>query len=229
MTPTLSYAAVADRIRRAILLGTYIPGDRLPPERALAEQIGVARATLREALRVLEGEGYVASRRGAAGGCIVLERPAPDAREALRGRMDEFDHLLDFRLANECAAARLAARRRTEDDLLALGAVLDGMRRHTSMALFRRADTAFHLGIADAARNPLIRRAVEEGRVAMYLPLDALDFEVMLASALEGHRKILAAIAAANGGAAERAAAAHIEDTRRELHLVTTVAADRVV
>jgi DNA-binding GntR family transcriptional regulator len=97
------------------------------------------------------------------------------------------------------------------------------------MALFRRADASFHLRIACAARNPLLRQAVEDGRVAMFLPLDLLDFEVMLACALDGHRKILAAIAAADAPAAERAMAAHIEDTRRELHLVTTFAADAVV
>jgi DNA-binding GntR family transcriptional regulator len=94
------------------------------------------------------------------------------------------------------------------------------------MPRFRRADNAFHLAIADAARNPLIRRAVEDGRVAMFLPLDALEFEVLQASALEGHRKILAAITAANAPEAERATAAHIEDTRRELRLVLAITRD---
>jgi DNA-binding FadR family transcriptional regulator len=216
-----SYAAVAEAIRRAIALGRYLPGERLPPERALAAELGVARATLREALRVLEGEGALAIRRGASGGAVVLPAALSVGDPgALREKAGEFEDLLDFRLAVEPAAARLAAQRRTEDEYLRLHAILDGMRLHTAMPHFRRGDSAFHLAIAEAARNARLRQAVEDGRVGMALPLDALDFAVMLAKALEGHRAILAAIAAGDAAWAERAMVAHIEDTRRELRLV---------
>jgi GntR family transcriptional repressor for pyruvate dehydrogenase complex len=50
---------VVDRLRRAIHLGTYLPGDRLPPERELAMQFGVSRVTVREALSLLQGEGFL--------------------------------------------------------------------------------------------------------------------------------------------------------------------------
>lgn len=228
VTAAATYSAVVERLRRAIYLGTYIAGERLPPERVLAPQLGVARATLREALRVLEGEGYLEIRRGATGGAMVLAGPtqASEPRASLRDRIAEFEEVLDFRLAVEGSAARLAAGRRTDQDLTMLGATLDGMRRHTSMALFRRADSAFHLAIADVARNAMLRRAVEDGRVGMFLPLETLDFEVMLATAMEGHRKILGAITLGDPSGAERAMIAHIEDTRRELRLVLTVAAD---
>ena len=63
-----AYELVVECIRRAIHIGTYIPGDKLPPERLLAEHLGVSRTTLREAVRVLASEGYVESRRGAHGG-----------------------------------------------------------------------------------------------------------------------------------------------------------------
>lgn len=217
-----SYAAVAETIRRAVALGRYLPGDRLPAERALAADLGVARATLREALRLLEGEGMLAIRRGAAGGAVVLPGAlgvAADPR-TLRERAYQFEDLLDFRLAVEPAAARLAARRRTDEDLARLRAIHEGMRLHTAMPHFRRGDSAFHLAVAGAARNPRLRAAVEDGRVGMFLPLDALDFTVMLAKALEGHRAVLAALEAGDAAGAERAMAGHIEDTRRELHLV---------
>lgn len=229
LSASAAYQVVAERIRRAIHLGVYVVGDRLPPERELAPALGVARATLREALRVLEGEGLLVSRRGAAGGAIILAIPAAPVVGPVRERLQAFENLLDFRLAVECACARLAARQRTDADLQAMGESLEGIRRHTSMDLFRRADSAFHLAIAEAARNPMLRSAVEEGRAAMYLPLDLLDFEVMRTNALEGHRMIMNAIVLADPAAAERAMAAHIEDTRRELRLVTALAEDKVV
>ena len=65
-TPT-AYEIVGEHIRRAIHVGSFIPGDRLPPERELAATLGVARGTLREALRILQGNGYLHPSRGAGG------------------------------------------------------------------------------------------------------------------------------------------------------------------
>jgi DNA-binding FadR family transcriptional regulator len=225
-----AYAGVAERIRRAIHLGVYVSGDRLPPERELAPALGVSRTTLREALRVLEGEGLLESRRGAAGGAFVREAGQPALADGnLLAQVRAFEDLLDFRLATECAAARLAAQRRSERDLRLMSESLEGIRRNTSMDLFRRADSTFHLAIAEAARNPMLQAAIEDGRAAMFAPLDLLDFEVMRTNALEGHRTIVNAITLADPDAAERAMAAHIEDTRRELRLVTALAKDNVV
>src|SRR5712692_7888499 len=101
------YGLIVDQLRRAIHIGTFIPGDKLPPERELSKQLGVSRTTVREAIRVLEGEGYVETRRGATGGLTVRERKLPDARlrQIVRERLGELEELLDFREANECAAA----------------------------------------------------------------------------------------------------------------------------
>jgi GntR family transcriptional regulator, transcriptional repressor for pyruvate dehydrogenase complex len=225
-----TYTSVVERIRRAIHLGIYVPGDRLPPERELAPALGVSRTTLREALRLLVGEGLLESRRGAAGGAFVREAGESVLSAGdLPAQARVFEDLLDFRLATECAAARLAAQRRAETDLRLMSESLEGIRRNSSMDLFRRADSNFHLAIAAAARNPMLQAAIEEGRAAMFAPLDLLDFEVMRTNALEGHRTIIHAITLAEPGAAERAMAAHIEDTRRELRLVTALAKDKVV
>jgi len=75
-----AYEVVTERIRRAIHIGSYLPGDKLPPERTLAQQLGVSRTTVREAIRVLEGEGYVMSRRGASGSIIVLDQAQNEER-----------------------------------------------------------------------------------------------------------------------------------------------------
>ena len=148
-----TYELVSEQIRRAIHIGTYLPGDKLPAERQLAEQMGVSRTTVREALRVLEGEGYVESHRGAAGGIVVLDQTSSEERirPVVMARMAEFEELFDFRIAVEGAAVRLAAVRRTETDLKQLQKALDAMAEGWQTARFRAADSAFHLGIADAA------------------------------------------------------------------------------
>ena len=90
--PAAAHALVVEQLRRAVHIGSYVPGDRLPSERALAEQLGVSRATVREAIRVLREEGYVESRRGARGGLVVLDQGQNEERmrPVVRARLAEF-------------------------------------------------------------------------------------------------------------------------------------------
>src|SRR5438094_7060653 len=159
--PAAAHALVVEQLRRAVHIGSYVPGDRLPSERALAEQLGVSRATVREAIKVLRDEGYVESRRGARGGLMVLDQGLNEERmrPVVRSRLREWEELLDFRQSIEGAAARLAAARRTDRDLRTLTRALEAMDRSLETARFRTADNAFHLAIADAARNRFMRRA----------------------------------------------------------------------
>ena len=105
-----SAAAIADGLRGRIHRGELGPGDRLPPELVLAEQLGVGRLQLREALLALEIDGYLVARRGAAGGRFVTELVAPYNQwiEQMRRDLDALNDIVDFRLAVECEVARLA-------------------------------------------------------------------------------------------------------------------------
>jgi len=149
------YERVVDRIHRAIHLGQLLPGDKLPPERVLAEQLKVSRVTLREALRVLEGEGYVQTRLGARGSQTVSTPPisTEDMRRRLLSRLDATDSILEFREATESHAARLAAARRDPADLEALEGAMTEMSVTRNVPEFRRSDSAFHLAVADAGRQ----------------------------------------------------------------------------
>jgi DNA-binding FadR family transcriptional regulator len=223
---TSAYAFVVDRIRRAIHLGVYLPDEPLPSERELAKQFEVSRVTAREALRVLEGEGYLRSRPGTRRPVVQIQVRGPEELQLeLRARFREFEDILDFRVANERAAASLAAQRRTDDELSALMVSVEEMRASTSLAEFRRADSRFHLLVADASRNRLIRDAVEDARAAMFLPIDALDFEFVLPTSLRGHMRVFQAIRGQDATKAGRAMADHIEVTRRELRSVLAVGA----
>lgn len=217
-----AYELVLNRLRRAIHLGIYGPGDKLPPERLHAEQLGVSRVTLREAIRVLEGEGYVKTRRGSTGGVTVLDRrEAPgQLRRRLRDDIEQLRAVADFRLANERCAAERAATRVSDDDIAALEQAIDALRDSTSIGSFRQADSLFHLRIAETADCELLRQAVEDARAAMFMPLDALDFELMHSSSVRAHTKILDALKEGDAAKAGRAMASHLRHTEAELDAV---------
>jgi DNA-binding FadR family transcriptional regulator len=213
-----AYAVVVDHLRRAIHLGSYAPGDKLPPERTLAPQLGISRVTLREAIRVLEAEGYVATRRGARGGVTVLEQPLSPAelREQVRDQRDEIRSLLEFRRINERFAAERAATRIDADGLAALEETIEALHAN-ERGVFRQADSAFHLTVAAAAGFDLLRESVEEARARLFLAIDALDYEVVQKSTVRGHERITAALRAGDAAAAGRAMTAHITKTIDEI------------
>jgi GntR family transcriptional repressor for pyruvate dehydrogenase complex len=214
-----AYAVVVDHLRRAIHLGEYKPGDKLLPERQHAAKLGISRVTLREAIRVLEGEGYVETRRGSAGGVTVLgpQDSPQQRRDRLRPRVDELLDIQEFRRVNERLAAERAATRATPEDVEALEDSLAAMQASDGLGSFRQADSSFHLRIAVAAGSPLLLAAVEEARAAMFDTADALDYEVTLPATVKAHRKILDALKAGDATRAGRAMERHVETTSQEL------------
>lgn len=217
-----AYAVVVEHLRRAIHLGTYAPGDKLPPERTFAPQLGVSRVTLREAIRVLEAEGYVTTRRGATGGVTVRERTEPmkDLRARAREKREEIGALLEFRRVNERLAAERAATRVSKEDLEALEGTIALLRTSEGIGDFRQADSAFHMRIATAAACDVLLHAVEEARVQMFTPVDTLSYDVLRDSTIGGHEKILAALRARDAAAAGRAMTNHISVTIEELDTI---------
>ncbi|MFN8080158.1 MAG: FCD domain-containing protein [Kineosporiaceae bacterium] len=210
---------VADELRAAIHRGDLSAASRLPPERELALQLGVSRITLREAIRILVEEGYLVARRGSRGGTFVTELEVPYRRWLARMRDDiaEFEDMLEFRIAVERRAARLAAVRRTDDDLLQLEDALEQLRRATDRAGYRSADHAFHRGLARAARSPRLGEAIAVARGELFLHTDHLIYAELIGDTLTEHRRVLDAV---RDGDAERAAVAmeaHIEGTRQGL------------
>lgn len=212
------YQAIVDHVRREIALGRLAPGDKLPAERRLAEQLGVARETLRQALRVLEGAGEISIQRGSSGGAFVRpsdEDPAARLR-ALQGKRGEILELVQFRGIVEAAAARLAAEARTAELVERLDAAIVDMEQATTLAESRRADTDFHLAIAEGSGNALLVRAVEDARVRMFEPVDVLAVHFVKSSSLDAHRALRAAIAAGDGAAADREMRDHLATTAGE-------------
>src|SRR5690606_8558027 len=187
-----------------ISLGRLLPGDRLPAERKLAEEYGVARETLRQALRVLESDGQIVITRGAAGGAVVQQSPIDPrvVREELIERAEEFRSLLELRVILESAAAELAAQRRSDADVDEMVLAQNNLVSAENLYESRRADTEFHLAVARSARNEWVEQAVEESRTHMFIPTDVLGFEFIKATSHSGHELILEAIRAGDAEAA---------------------------
>ncbi|MEZ3179639.1 FadR family transcriptional regulator [Streptomyces pimonensis] len=153
--------AVLSHLRGAIERGEYPIGGKLPSETELCRTLEVSRPVLREALRALQTMGLTVSRTGK--GTFVVADAVGDPTFGDYAAGD----LLEVRRHIEVPVAGYAARRRTPDDLDRLTHLLDRMERETDTTAWVAMDTLFHLTVAEAARNPVFRRVIEEIRDAL--------------------------------------------------------------
>lgn len=156
---------IAERLRSAMIDGSLAPGDRLPSEPELAEAFGVSRPTVREAMRILRGQGVLETSRGSKGGHFIQNPQANDIAESLGETFGLWFDIGDVSVAEvdearelvERACVRLAAQRRTEDDLEELHRILDAAADdQLTLSEFLDYDVAFHRAVANAARNRLL-------------------------------------------------------------------------
>ncbi|UZE26121.1 FCD domain-containing protein [Pseudomonas sp. B21-056] len=207
-----AYGLTVEVLRRHVHLGLLLPGERLPPERTLADQLSVSRVTLREALRVMETEGYFVVRRGASGGAFVNDLEV--LREISSRRLSRDPamvmRMLEFREAVEPTAARHAAARRTPTDLAALESAFSAIKAADNSAMLRRAESMFYLALGAASHNPLLSKSIEDAQLAVFV-LPAIEPD------LDAVRKLLEAIKARNGDQAQDASRALIATDRVRL------------
>lgn len=211
-----------------ILLRLVAPGERLPYEQELAGALGVSRATITHALRVLEQEGSVEVRRGRGGG--VFTRPVstdgadPEVVRVLRATSGTILAATEARSVTEPAVAGLAASRIGPSELASLEALNDEMRAaEGDDHRFMRADTAFHLAVAEAGGNPMLADVVERSRIALARALEVLpDSPAWHERSVLQHAKLTAALRAGDRPAARRAMSSHVEHTDRALRLLLT-------
>jgi GntR family transcriptional regulator, transcriptional repressor for pyruvate dehydrogenase complex len=166
-----------DRLRGQIHSGLLLPGEKLPAERKLADDFSISRVTLRDALRVLESEGFIRVLRGAQGGAFVVGdadlRALADT--ALSRDIAGAMRLQEFRSLVEPSAARLAASRREIPDMKRLDQALDRLSVATSAASLKQAETLIRLALGEAGHNSHIFRAVRDGLSEQFTPFAAGD------------------------------------------------------
>jgi DNA-binding FadR family transcriptional regulator len=163
---TTAFEETLERLSTAIKLGLLEPGARLPPERELCEQLGIARSTLRQALTALVQSGHLVALRGRGGGTFVAD--APPAPEPRPERLLQWRDTCDARLAVELGVAVLAAERAEAEAV----ARLDGLVGVMAGALedfgaYRQADVRFHIALAEATGSPALVAAMTDSQGAM--------------------------------------------------------------
>jgi GntR family transcriptional repressor for pyruvate dehydrogenase complex len=213
-----AFEEVIVQVEQAIADGRIGPGDRLPPERELAGQLNVSRASVREALRVLEAFGVVTSRqgRGADAGCVV----STGEQNGLAGLLRIYASLLkvplgdlvDIRVAIEAMTARAAAGARVELP------IQDTEGRDA----FLQADTEFHVALAKASGNVLAPLLMEALREAIARQMRAAfaaveDWDATRARILADHREIAERIRQGDEDGAAAAVERHIRTFYEDL------------
>ncbi len=218
VTARNTFEETVERLAHAIKLGVVPPGDRFPPERALAPQLGISRVTLREALRALEQAGYIESRRGRNGGAYVTRRngspaSARSAKRAVRALGEELTDTLQFRRALEPSAAQLAAERVGDVDSSHL-TELAHRAAAAPLADYRAQDLRLHLAIAGLSGSPSLVDAVARLQTQLSDLLGA--FPIVEASVKHSDQQHAALVRAIQRGNATRARAlmeAHVDAT----------------
>jgi GntR family transcriptional repressor for pyruvate dehydrogenase complex len=203
--------ALAGRLERRLRDGSLGPGAKLPPERELAEQLGVSRASVREAMHELVLKGLLSRKPGT--GTIVLE-PARQVNDLL-GNLDRTTRdrreVADFRLVFEPQIAELAAERATAsnleelDQLCAMDAATLSAERSVEL------DERFHSGLSHATHNTLLMALttltsawLHEARLEAQRPIDVRQ------TSWAQHRAIVSALRRHDGPAARIEMAGHI-------------------
>jgi DNA-binding FadR family transcriptional regulator len=227
MTPRLDHGRLYERVARdlaaAIADETYTVGRRLPSERDLAQKYGVSRPTVREAIIALELDGLVEVRTNS--GVYVISHQ-PRGGQAGATDVGPFE-LLEARHAIESEACALAAARITDETLAELEALVAEM-DVADVAEAEEADRRFHLVIAEATQNSVIRETVASlwdarARSPQYQLLSRKALAAGVAPRLDEHRDIMTALRERRPEAARAAMRQHLARVLESLLAATEV------
>lgn len=212
-------AAIATRLREAILGGRYAHGERLPAERELTEHFGAARGTVREALRRLEEMGLVVRRMGS--GTFVNHRAAPGDGDI--AELTSPIELIDVRLAIEPEIVRMAVANATARDLERLEAALvECESAGGDREAFSQADERFHHALSKATRNPLMIWLYDKiNDVRGHAQWNSMKGKILTEARIGEynlqHRKLLEAVLSRDMDAAVAIMENHLGEAREDL------------
>jgi len=219
--PPKAAMLVAQRIMRDVIKGGLKPGDLLMPERTMLEQYQAGRATLREALRLLEFQGVIALKPGPRGGPVLQD---PDASHLagmlvllLQLKQAPFRSIVEVRSALEPMTSRLAAERISDEALAELAETVEAMRDHLdSQEVFLAANKRFHDIIAWSSGNALFGYIIDSLLGIMDGTVIGIDYPgPRRAAVVKAHDEILQALRTRDPAASEQRMREHIDAYER--------------
>lgn len=225
---------VAEQLKRSILFGDFKAGDRLPPERSLAEEFQVSRVAIRDALRALEGAGFITVRPGVSGGAFVTELNFESLSNAF---LDLFlaekislPEIQQVRLLVEPEVARLAAGRVTDDYAARLREAL-AMEKEpiNSLARDNEVKTAVHYILAEMCGNRFFEAVIRGMLRLTRQVVEAVQPEPRAMHPEGLHVPVVEAVLAGDPEAAAGAMRKHTEDFGRTLLMMEKAFRERKV
>ena len=208
---TRLYEDLVERLAEFVIRTNLEVGGRFPPERELASRLEVSRASLRQALAVLEAQGFIEVRHG---GGVFLRRSRGfgGMLHKLVERRARLPEVLEARELLEVRLAELAAIRRTDDDIVAMRAALAAMETEIASAgLGLDGDAAFHHAVHRAGNNKVLEHVIDGLAEAIHeTRVESLTEPNRPRRSLQAHRRILDAIEARQAARAADAMRAHL-------------------
>lgn len=209
-------SAIAEQIRTAIVTGRLKKGERLSPERELAEEFGVSRVTVRDALRSLEAMGLVEVKVGARGGAFVT---APNGSKVAQTMSDMMmlsatspEDIVEARLIVELGTVTLACARALDEDLARLREHCERGRDALASGTYtRELSWDFHALLARSAHNGAVDGLTQSFRSTLSMhPLRVREGTRAHVLTVDEHLRIVEALEARDGAAARREMADHL-------------------
>jgi GntR family transcriptional repressor for pyruvate dehydrogenase complex len=227
------YEELIDQFSTLLENGGYAVGDKLPSLTELAEIFGVGKASLREALSVLNAAGVIEMRHGSG---IYLRKLVEKTQEEVLIQLntnldnDQMIHWLELRRAIEVEAAGLAAKRRTEEDIACLEKIYQEMEQRILNGIDAgEVEETFHSQVAKAAHNPVLARAITSTSEIIRKQYFDVSHKNLLAIPSRGenvnheHQRILEAIKAKKENEARSAMLQHIQNAIQKHLFVHTL------
>jgi GntR family transcriptional repressor for pyruvate dehydrogenase complex len=210
---------IATQLIELIELQKLLPGDKLPPERQLAELLAVSRPSLREALHILQAQGIVQIKHGQ-GTFIQEPRVAQELRASLLSTTHGLNELFDAREVLEVPASKWAAEKATKEDIRLLRATLNQIDTITAIGpidfdQLQALDAKFHLTIVGIAGNRFINQTLNVLQEVMKISMETtLRLPGRSEISRSEHNEILAAIENGDGDLASKLTLRHISGAR---------------
>ncbi len=231
---------VAEAIKSWVMANGWRPGDRLPSETELIERFGMAKGTIREAIRILEAQGLVKSRTGPGGG-VFVHQVSEERATALLGNYFYFQHLTiddiyQIRIVLEPELAASLAGTLSEAQLAALEAVMTCYAEPARTVEEEReqhiASLRFHALLAEMSGNPLLRFLIRFtanmlSDITVSRGLYSLPNRELWASGLDYQARLLQALREGDPVAARRILHEHMKNAHRLMRLQETVLTQR--